>query len=204
MKAFMRFEKNINRSVDLCQLYVDLHKADSKFKKHRADVLRSAIVFAVAAMDAYFTDRYCQTLVPFLKKHGSNHRLDDRLQNAGLNVRQSLEMAVMKRPYRRVTTLMEKHLDRYTAQSTKDINRLYLDFGVEKLLGNVESGLGRKNLVRRVEILVERRHKIVHAGDLNARNTPNAIDAVKSFERIRELNTLVRGADDFLDKKLRV
>ena len=203
-KAINRFEINLRRAIGMCRVYAGLKEADEKYRRHRVDVLRASIVFCVAAMDAYFTDKYCQLLVPYLKKHGPNSRLQERLEKSGFNICQALEMATMKRPYRRISSMMQKRLSKFTTQTTSDINKLYLDFGIDKFLQNVESSVNRKNLLRRVEILVERRHKIVHAGDLNSRSRPNTIDLRDTTSRMKDINELVFSAEIYLDKRLKL
>jgi hypothetical protein len=71
---------------------------------------RASIVLAVSAMDQFFTRRYCELLVPFLKKHGPTDGLVDMLGSAGFDVREALIAIRMKRPYRRIRTLIEAHL----------------------------------------------------------------------------------------------
>ena len=69
-RAYWEFEKTIERSETLIDLYDflnDLENDDDDLEEDDhdfADLLRAAIVFAVAAMDAYFTDRFSELLVP--------------------------------------------------------------------------------------------------------------------------------------------
>ena len=67
---------------------------------------------------------------------------------------------------------------------------------------NVEARLNRNNLIRRIAILVERRHKIVHSGDLNALSRPNRLDPRDTVHRIQELGTLVFEAESYLVDKI--
>jgi len=149
-------------------------------------------------MDAYFTDQYCTGLVPYIKRHGPTKKIKERLVAAGLGVDQALEMAVMKRPYARVLSLMKQHMERRTTQAPKAINALYLDYDIHNFLQQVEKSMNRRNLIRRVELLVERRHKIVHSGDLNGRNRANTVDVLDIDARIQDVRILVHGANAFL------
>ena len=106
--------------VTLCLLifevgrYTDRHnRRQTEPRRDVADLLRSGLVFSVAAMDSYFTARFAELLVPFLKKHGPTDGLVTLLDDAGLDTREALEMIEMARPYRRVRTLMDSYFDRY-------------------------------------------------------------------------------------------
>lgn len=62
--------------------------------------------------------------------------------------------------------------------------------------------LGRRNLLRRVELLVERRHKIVHDGDYNRRRQLRSIDPNRTVGRMKDLHAFVEAAENFLEEAL--
>lgn len=197
----LRFSTTIARAEFLLELQEALITAPPEQAARRDDVARAAIVMAVAAMDAYFTDKYCAMLVPFIKKHGATPQIAARLQSAGLDVSQSLEMATMKRPFARVLALMRAHLERKTTQRREAIDALFKDYGVKNLVAEVEDVARRKTLFARIEILVERRHAIVHAGDLNGKSRVNNVDVEDIRKRIADVKVLVLQADHYLYKK---
>jgi len=190
------------RAEYLFDLQEALKSAPQAQKARRSDVVRAAVVLAVAAMDAYFTDKYCSLLVPYIKKHGANQRIEQRLTSAGLDIDQALQMALMKRPHARVLSLMRRHLDRKTTQGRKAIDGLYKDYRIDSLVQDTVDAVGRKTLFRRIEILVDRRHQIAHSGDLNAKGKANQVKYDDLKAKVADIKVLVHRADYLLYEKL--
>jgi hypothetical protein len=203
-RAHQKFVRTTNRALQLIEAYQALVKKKPKGVAHPTDQVRAGVVFAVSAMDAYFTDRFCEALVPFLKKHGANKRLIEVLEDAGLNTLQALEMIQMDRPYRRIRTLVQNHLGNYTTQRFKVIDELFLCLGVNDLSVHAQGRLKRKTILRTVEKLVERRHQIVHEGDVNRHGRLRDIDAVVVTKRIKDLLKFIESCEDHLDATLKV
>ena len=160
------------------------------------DLTRASVVLAVASMDTYFTARFAEMLVPYLKKHGAKTSLVSTLEKAGLDTTQALEMLQMDRPYRRIRTLMDAYLERYTTQRMGVINELFLCYGLKKFCENTQNKAKRKNLLRRVEKIVERRHEIVHDGDLNSHDKLQKIDAADIGRQLADLKLFVETAHE--------
>ena len=78
-KAFVKFDKTINRSIALIRSYRSLLrlKIDNRNLRIRIskDLIRASVVLSVAALDAYITDVFSEMLVPYLKKHKPNEYL---------------------------------------------------------------------------------------------------------------------------------
>lgn len=159
---------------------------------------------AVAAMDAFFTRRFAELLVPFLKKNGANARLTTLLQAAGLDTHVALELAVMDRPYRRIRSLVQQHLSTYTTQRFHAIDELFLGLGVKDLSKHAQGLIKRKRLLRSVELLVERRHLIVHEGDIAQNGGLNVVDAAELSRRLADVRTYVIHADSLINKAVKV
>ena len=102
-KAFSRFEATHVRAELLVALYKRLLKVRFKKKPTRfshkdlADLLRSGLVLAVAAMDSYFTARFAELLVPFLKRHGPTDALVPKQANNGWALRRGAGCPVRAR-----------------------------------------------------------------------------------------------------------
>ena len=188
----------------MAQHHFDLVKLPDGGHKCADDVLRGAVVLSVAAMDAYFTRRFAELLVPFLKKKGPNAKLIRMLEIAGLNTAVALELAVMERPYRRIRSLVQRYLSTYTTQRFQAIDELFLALGVKDLSKNAQGMAHRKTLLRRVELLVERRHQIVHEGDNSQNGKLNHIDANESIGRLQDLMVYVEKADTLIAKAVSV
>lgn len=208
-KAFVRFQTTLARGDSLIALYkrlrmVRLNKEPTRFTHEDvADLLRSGLVLSVTAMDSYFTARFAELLVPFLKKHGLTDGLVKLLGEAGLDTRKALEMIKMDRPYRRIRTLMDSYLDRYTTQRAKVIDGLFLAYGIKNLSNNAQRSVKRRNLIRRVELMVERRHEIVHEGDLNDYGHLQKIDQKKIPGQIKDLRLFVVAAHTLTVRRMR-
>ncbi len=93
--------------------------------KHNDDLLRMAIVLSVSAMDAYFTNKFCDILIPFLKNKKPSSELIEILKKAGLNTETALDLIAMDRPYRRIRTLVESYFEQYTTQRAEVIDNLW-------------------------------------------------------------------------------
>lgn len=168
------------------------------------DILRSSVTLAVAGMDAYFTDRFSESLVKFLKKRGATPDLTKILSDAGLNTAAALEMLTMDRPYRRVRTLVEAHLSNYTTQKQDVIDELFLVYGVKDLCAHSQGLARRKTLLANVSAAVSRRHSIVHAGDLNAYNKARPIKAEAASRHVLNIDLFVNSAEELLVKALKI
>ena len=182
-KSLVQFNSVLKRARDLRNLAEYLLSDEAKLsldtKGHFngfSDMGRASIVLAVSAMDQFFTRRFCELLIPFLKKYGPTDGLVDMLGSAGFDVREALVAIGMKRPYRRIRTLIEAHLETYTTQRFGAIDKLFLSIGLKDLSENSERRTGRKTIRSSIEKLVERRHLIAHAGDVNSYGKLNPVD----------------------------
>lgn len=197
-KAYSKFIKIFNRSVGLTKLFIKIEKSPELEYEHTNDLIRSAIVLSVSAMDAYFTDRFCDIIVPFLKKRGPNKDLIELLESAGLDVEEALIMASMKRPFRRIRNLLQEYLDTYVTQRFKVIDKLFLAVHLSDFSNNVQRRIKRKALLRSIELLVERRHSIAHQGDMNSHNKPRPLDVKRTYKQIANIGTFVEESDKFI------
>ena len=191
-KAYGKFARTVRRSHGLVRVYAAL-ETSSPGQQYSSDILRAAVALSVAAMDAYFTDRFCELLVPFIKKNGPNARLVELLADAGLDTEQALQMAGMKRPHRRIRTLVQHYLDRFVTQRFTVIDKLFLCFGIQDLCVNAQGVTGKRRLLRSVELHIERRHEIVHEGDVNAHGRLRDIGASTTIKRIGHVMDFVSG-----------
>jgi hypothetical protein len=154
-------------------------------------------------MDAYFTDKFAELIVPVIKNKGAGKSLVQLLEKAGFDTRQALELLSVDRPYRRIRTLITKFLERTVTQRLDAIDELFLCLGIENFCASVAGRLGRRNLLRHIQVLVERRHKIVHDGDYNRHYRLRQIDPNAIMTYYGSLLAFVRGAEDFLNKAIR-
>ena len=91
---------------------------------------------------------------------------------------------------------MESHLGNRVTQKSERIDQLFKSIGLSNFCKDSQGLLGRKNLVRRVEILVQRRHSIAHAADLNSHGKPRVINSQRVRKQIEDLELFVMGVDE--------
>ncbi len=194
-KPITNFKKTIVRAEALITLYEsepDLTELD--------DLLRSAVVLGMAGCDSYFTHKFCDALVPFLKHHDPSKELLNMLEKAGLNTKMALELSMMERPFRRIRTLLERSLSHLTTQRTSAIDTLFGAVELKGLTGRVHSRARRTNLGKRLNTMADFRNEIVHAAHLNSHSKPKTIslDDVKS--RLRDVALFVETCDRIIDE----
>ena len=202
-KALDRFDRIYLRSIHLVRVYLEIIKPEEQITPQAGDLIRAAIVFSVSAMDAYFTDRFCESLVPFVKKRGPTTGLVELLEAAGLDTEQALVMVSMRRPYSRIRSIVQGHLARHVTQRFDVIDKLFLGYGLKDFCKNVADTTGKKRLLKSVEKLVERRHQIVHNGDINEHNRIRPVANSVTFNRLTCLKEFVHASDSFLFEALR-
>lgn len=204
-KAYLRFETVVQRSLNLAQARHPLEKIlqQAGEEDDLSDMTRASVVLAVAAMDAYFTGVFAEKLVPYLKsKTTPGKDLLKVLSDAGLNTQTALELLGMQRPYRRIRTLMDDYLEREVTQKTNKIDELFKSYGLIGLSENAEKKAKRKNLVTSIEKLVERRHQIVHRGDISPQGKLREIDHKKTYNQVINLVTWVSACDEIIQTKM--
>lgn len=168
-----------------------------------SDMGRAGIVIAVSAFDDYFTRRFCEAVVPVLKKHKPNKHLAEMLSSAGLDVVGSLELLSMQRPYRRIRTLIDRHLESHVTQRFDKIDDLFNVIGLGKFSAGVQKRAKRSALCKSVSILVERRHSIVHSGDLNKKGVVVSLSPRDTRTRLNNMRLFVDTADSIIQDRLR-
>lgn len=209
-KSLIQFESVLNRATDLRELAEFLLsdkaklKLDDDGKFHGfSDMGRASIVLGVSAMDQYFTRRFCELLVPFLKNNGPTEGLIEMLGEAGFDTKEALVAIGMQRPYRRIRTLVENHLENYTTQRFEVIDRLFLSIGLKDLSVNAQKKTKRTTVISSITKLVERRHVIAHAGDVNSHGNLNPVDFKRLKKRFKDLNDFVQASEKIIENRLK-
>lgn len=198
-KAKEKFDKTLARCNEMVNLY---NKLKIKGDIPPQDVLRGAIVLAVAAFDAYATDCFSEHFIDYIKRNKIDDSIIALLTDAGFDLRFALELINTERPYRKIRTLIDKHYSKYTTQKIKVIDDLYKLFHLSKITHNAAKKAGKKpeNLLKSVEKLVERRHCIVHDGDYNDHNRITNVTE-RDIKRIASLKVLVNNMELIIENK---
>ena len=166
------------------------------------DIIRGAVVLAVAALDAYVTDVFAEKLVSYLKSYSPDESLINLLNDAGLDTKEALTMISMDRPYRRIRTLIRHHYLTHTTQQLDVIDEMFLPYRLKNLTDNAERRAQRKTLCSSVEKLVEKRHRISHGGDYNAHGRIRNIDESVVERRMNDMELLVKHMDDIICNRI--
>ena len=205
--ALIKFERIYDRAYGMVDRHFEIFKTfienetDEEWDETHDDLFRTAIVLAVTAMDTYYTDRFCEGLIPYLKKHKLNANLTTRLEEAGFDTKTALQMFQMQRPHRRLSNLVRKKLGTFVTQNLAKVNGLYKGFGYKNFTQSAQGLARRKTLVASVQALVNRRNKIVHKGDYNSHGRLNEVDYSQTLRRMNDLRMLVMKCDQLLSKK---
>lgn len=204
-KSYEKFERTIERSLNLMSLQQSIQKVLNRGNQNKvdtSDLTRAAVVLSVAAMDAYFTDVFAERFIPFLKNKGPTDKICEILNKAGFNTKVAVDLLSRDRPYRRIRTLIEQYFERHTTQKIETIDDLFLSYGIKNFSQNIQKLKRRGRLLRSVRVIVERRHKIAHEGDLNAHRRVNNIDYNEMKRRIIDIVTYVSGAEEILQTQI--
>lgn len=199
-KALTTFHKTIERSEALLKMYGHIITVPQFDTNETKDILRSALSMAVAGMDAFFTDRFTQDIVAYIKEKGATKDMVKILAEAGLDTAQALEMLTMDRPYRRIRTLLDAHLSAYTTQRFHIIDELFSIYKVPKLTENAQGLAKRKELLLSVEHAIERRHVIAHRADCKTTGDPKRIEFVTVENWIKDIKLLVDKCEELIAK----
>lgn len=205
MTSIEQFNRTIDRAAKLLNLS-ESPEVKVQGAVVTSDLLRASLVIAVAAMDAYFTSRFTEHLVPYLKSASNSknsqvpNNLVDLLSLGGLNARSALEMLTMDRPYRRIRTIVDAYLSTYTTQQHHVIDSLFLCYGVKDLSVNAQAITKRKKLLDSVAKAVKRRHQIAHDGDVNQhyKTRPIAVKQVSNW--ITDITLYVSSCEELIGR----
>lgn len=204
-KAYEKFLKTVRRCESLVESYKKLHLLDQEKGEDiptPKDIVRGAVVLAVAALDAYVTDAFVEKLVPYLKRYTPDEELIELLYDAGLDTKEALVLLSMDRPYRRIRTLIENYYASYTTQKFEVIDQIFRPYRLKKITENAAKKSGTFSIKKSVGKLVERRHQIAHAGDYNAHGRIVDINEEQIGKRIVHLELLVTQMDEILCKRI--
>lgn len=210
-RAFSRFDDTFSRSVAFLEASEHIRKllAGSPPPAITAnlpdDMLRSALVLSVAAMDAYFTDRFSEGLGPFLRAKIPSSDLIKLIETAGFNTKEAITaMVTMERPMRRVGTLLKEHLSGFTTTNLSRIDELYAKVGIKDFCSHVAAKAKKPTLTKTLQKAVLRRHEIAHSGDKNDHGKLQVIDFKTCKNLVQGIQTFVGAAEEILTKALPV
>ena len=202
MPAIDRFRTNMGR-------------AEKALSSQNPEEQRYAAVLGVAAMDDYFTRKFCDKLVSFIKKKGITSDLEKTFEKTKFGIKEALELLVQatlkknSRPWRIVRSHIEKALSSTTTQRFSKIDELFIAYGRKDLTENSVKKMKSKECLKglnikspyqkRIEELVQRRNGIVHEGDLDNHGKAKNIDQNWIASRLKAVRYFVECANEIID-----
>jgi hypothetical protein len=202
--AKVKFDKTIDRCKELIRTHTELKKAHENgldaFPSQ--DILRAAIVLAVAAFDAYATDCFAEKFVVYIKRNKIDDSLEKLLLDSGFTVKFSLELLDTDRPYRKIRTLIDRHYAKYTTQKLNVVDGLFLQYRIKSITKNAakKSGKNVDRILGSVNKIIDRRHSIVHDGDYDEFSRIKSVTSA-DIRRIGDLKILVDNMDLIVENR---
>lgn len=203
--ALGKFIKTIRRCDSLVSSYKKLQEIDEDEGTDiptPKDIIRGAVVLAVAALDTYVTDVFSEKLVPYLKAYKADPDLVTLLNDAGLDTKEALYLLTMERPFRRIRTLVESYYSSYTTQKFEVIDQIFKPYRLKEITTNAAAKSGKPSIKKSVGKLIERRHQIAHSGDYNSHGRIVDIDEEQIGKRIGHLEELVTCMDEIISNRI--
>ncbi|MBZ0215825.1 MAG: hypothetical protein K8F25_04670 [Fimbriimonadaceae bacterium] len=113
----------------------------------------------------------------------------------------ALQLAVSKRPYRKIRTIVQNSLSRLTTHRSSVIDNLFLSLGLNDLSENAQKLARRKTLNKRIQKLVDIRNDIAHEAHINAHGNAKKITYDDVSGRLDDLELFVTNCDSIIDNK---
>jgi len=210
--ALMAFEESIHRARSFLTAYRQLHGKAGQVPRSKSDLLRGAVVFAVAAMDAYIRDVVTSHLAPVIARDIHKKRaLPERLVkiiDGCMSTEDLIKAAYAKRPGSHVRSAVANKLAGRAFQNVRAIDDAFLLLGIDGMVGQaaVEMKWKQGQLKKMLRDVAKRRHQIVHQADLRQDNrkkrTPRRITVEFTEKAIATIEKFVRAMDGIVARRV--
>lgn len=193
-----RFDESVRRSNAL----VGFARSSSPYAD---EMLRFSVVLAVAAFDSYVADRFSEHFVPFLKTVPCDDRIVEFLKSISFGPKEMLDLLLEKRerPLRTAHAAVDRYLSRQSFQSEKTVNELFALYRLPTLFDHSVAKAGDESVRTRVLEMIQRRHEIAHACDLNSFGKRKHIDAETVEKWLEALKLLTTAMDEIVDNRFK-
>jgi hypothetical protein len=185
-KSFKRLRRNLNRGRTLLDKFFDnpggSRRGSGQPAAHEQELLRSVLVLGVGALDAFLSELVVE-LMPKLAVTGKAHTIFDRLMkdNAGLVLqavytgRDDLDAAL--------SSAVESQFQSSVMHGSKAVRQVY-DWCVLEL-GHGDFDTDRfPQAMKLLDEWTDKRHRIVHRGELVRMRRQDATDVLDLVESI--------------------
>lgn len=205
MRTKDRFDETLNRCNSLMELFE---------KAPNGDLLRAAVVLAVAALDKYCKDKFLDFFEGYygdaLKAHANLECCDAYLDKKGIDIKVRLSLyqkhatGELSCPERDMARLLRDELQRDTFQRVDAITELFKCFGLNDIIKRAVEKSGRPDVWKSVADLIRRRHQIAHSADYGTGAGVESIEEDAVGRWLDELSQLVNCIDSIVDNKFKV
>jgi hypothetical protein len=166
------------------------------------ELLRSALVLAVSALDRYVHERVVKKIVSALRARSLNRKQEDfslpatRFLQLSAELLKAQKAGTLRRPANEVRKVLQKALHERPFQSWREIEGAFALIGITDLAGKIQSAgklASIKPIQKQLNDIVRRRNEIVHEADL-VRHQRGGMVRVQNLDP-----ALVERSLDFLD-----
>ncbi len=172
-KSIKSFVKTLSETLEISKTYPKTENLPIPTIHHQIEkdnisdiwidtFTRTMIVTSIAAYDRYFTDRFLEALIPYIKANEISKKFSTFLEKNGMTTHLALNLINQSRPRSKFKNEVRKKLNDYVTQNNSKINNLYANFGFKDLLSQAESKSKKKRIVARINKLIKYRNEIVH------------------------------------------
>jgi hypothetical protein len=137
------------------------------------DLLRSAVMLAVSALDRYVHERVVKNIISALKAPTLNKQQEEFVLPVKVAMQISQRIAASKnknmRPSNEIRNAIQDSLHKRPFQAWRDIEYAFQLIGIDNLSGKLQTAYGTgdmKAIKNRLNGLVHRRNLIAHEGDI--------------------------------------
>lgn len=200
-QAKRAFNKTLVRVDGLLALHPVIHGTSGRPRRHVSDILRGALVLAVAALDSLVVDSVVEA-VPSLARKGALGK------TAGKWIREDPEAVLAclaeKDPHAALSALYKAQLGQVTFQRASAIEGVLRDvINCEPPWEQAASILSRQSgdswatedVTQELDHYVSRRNKIVHGGDLKTGGSSAAAEPIQ-LPYVERAAVVVQGIGD--------
>ncbi len=113
----------------------EIEETVQKMSEH---LIKSLIVTFVAAYDRYFTDRFIEAFIPYIRTKTVSPDFGKFLENCGLDVHETFNLLNHSKPRIRIKSLLVTKLENHVTQTDNSINKLYKFYGIKDFLNNAQ------------------------------------------------------------------
>jgi RiboL-PSP-HEPN len=203
-KAITAFSSTHERAGTLLKLHSS--GTAGRPKKEKEDILRAAVMLAVAAVDSYFHDKILERLTPLLQARKGKNLPGDliKLLEKNCGVEKLLGVLYEERPHRHIHTIVKQAQADLTFQKPDKIENALKLIGISdfwyKVAVKMGHGTSKESLKRKLGQYAARRDKIAHEADRAPGSTLNKISRPYVKECLNFVDRFIKGADTMIDK----